>query len=202
MIRILLLLLAFAGVARAETLPALHDVTGVSAGDVLNVRAEPTASALVIATLPPDATGIEVVERRGNWGLVNVGEAAGWAYLKYLAPRADAPWFGVTSTLRCFGNEPFWSLTVAPGAGDVRREEPGEPETRLKLGAVSGAGGRASIAFGAAGQPGGDLVLTGARCSDGMSDRQFGIAVTGTLRPGLSGAAEPAQLQGCCSVKP
>lgn len=202
MIRILLLWTAFASAAQAETLPALRDVTGVSAGDVLNVRAEPTASAPVIATLAPDATSVEVVEQRGNWGLVNAGEAAGWAYLKYLAPRADAPWYGVTSTLRCFGTEPFWSLTVAPGAGDVRREEPGVPETRLKLGAVSGADGHASIAFGAEGQPGGDLVLTGSRCSDGMSDRQFGITVTGTLRPGLSGAAEPARLQGCCSVKP
>ncbi|MBL8562916.1 MAG: SH3 domain-containing protein [Gemmobacter sp.] len=202
MIRILLLLMTFAGVAQAETLPALHDVTGVSAGDVLNVRAEPSASAPVIATLARDASGIEVVERRGNWGLVNAGEAAGWAYLKYLAPRAEAPWFRVTSTLRCFGTEPFWSLTLAPGAGDVRREEPGLPETRLKLGAISSTERGASIAFGAEGQPGGDLLLTGARCSDGMSDRQFGITVTGTLRPGLSGAAEPAALQGCCSVKP
>lgn len=202
MIRILLVCLAFAGAARAETLPALHDVTGVSAGDVLNVRAEPTASASVIATLPPDATGVEVVERRGNWGLVNAGEAAGWVYLKYLTHGADEPWFRLTSTLRCFGTEPFWSLTVAPGAGDVRREEPGMPETRLKLGAVNSAEGRASIAFGAEEPPGGDLVLTGARCSDGMSDRQFGITVTGTLRPGLSGAAQPAQVQGCCSVKP
>ncbi len=202
MIRILLVCMVFAGAARAETLPALHNVTGVSAGDVLNVRAEPTAGASVIATLAPDAADVEVVEQRGNWGLVNAGEVAGWAYLKYLTPRADEPWFRVTSTLRCFGTEPFWALTVAPGAGDVRREEPGVPEARLNLGAVSGADGRASIAFGAEGQPGGDLVLTGARCSDGMSDRQFGITVTGSLRPGLSGAAEPAQLQGCCSVKP
>ena len=82
MIRILLVCMVFAGAARAETLPALHNVTGVSAGDVLNVRAEPTAGASVIATLAPDAADVEVVEQRGNWGLVNAGEVAGWAYLK------------------------------------------------------------------------------------------------------------------------
>lgn len=202
MIRILLIWLAMAGLVRAETLPALYDVTGVSVGDGLNIRAEPAASAQILDMLPPDAKGIEVLERRGNWGLVNVGEGSGWAYLKYLTPRAEEPWFRVSSTLRCFGTEPFWSLTVAPGAGDVRREEPGQSPSRLKLGAVSGADGRATIAFGADGQPGGELTLTGARCSDGMSDRQFGITATGTLRPGLSGAADPAKIQGCCSVKP
>ena len=57
-----LLLLALWGTAAlAQDLPARFTVTGVGAGDALNVRSEPSASARIVATLPPGSTGVEVL---------------------------------------------------------------------------------------------------------------------------------------------
>ena len=53
-------------------LPTLFDVSGVSAGDRLNIRDRPSASGAVIGTLAPDATGVEVVAERNGWAMVNL----------------------------------------------------------------------------------------------------------------------------------
>lgn len=65
--------------AQDARLPALFDVTGVSADDTLNVRQNPRATAGLLAELSPDATSIEVVRLSdsGGWGLVNIDESAG-----------------------------------------------------------------------------------------------------------------------------
>lgn len=194
-------LLGLAGSAAAETLPGSYDVSGVAANDVLNIRAEPNARAPIVGTLPANAHMIEVVGRQGNWGLVNTGEGAGWAYLKYLTRRPGDDWFRVTGTLRCFGTEPFWSLTLMPAQNTLRREEPGQPEHRLPLGTRQGEAGRATVSFGDA-VSGGDLMMEARACSDGMSDRRFGIAVIGRLRPGLAGNSAESALNGCCSLQP
>lgn len=63
-----LILWLAAGPAAAQDLPAVYDVAGVAADDVLNVRAEPSAEAPVLRTLAPDAGGIEVVALSGPAG--------------------------------------------------------------------------------------------------------------------------------------
>lgn len=198
---LLAVLCLVAGQGVAQTLPALFDVSGVAADDALNIRAEPGAKSEIIGQLAPDDRAIEVVRREGNWGLINAGEGAGWVYLKYMAPRSDADWSAMKGPMRCFGTEPFWSLTLRPAQGDVRREEPGAEAQSLPLVAATGADGRATARFGDA-TAGGDLTLIGGSCSDGMSDRSFGITVSGRLRPGLGGASGEAALTGCCSVEP
>ena len=69
----LLLALALPSGAAAKGLPALHDVTGVAADDVLNVRARPDASAPVLGALTPDATGVEVVADAIRSAVVSTG---------------------------------------------------------------------------------------------------------------------------------
>ena len=117
MIRPLAVLVLAAGAAGAqEGLPALHSVTGVAAGDVLNVRDAPRASAGRVGALAPGAAGVEVTAIREGWGRVNVGERSGWASLAFLEaePGGSLPEIGAFS---CFGTEPFWSLdVVADGA--------------------------------------------------------------------------------------
>ncbi|WP_151718119.1 SH3 domain-containing protein [Gemmobacter serpentinus] len=201
MMRALALCLMLAGPAAADGLPALYDVQGVADWDVLNVRAEPSSRAAVVAQLAPDARAVEVVRQQGNWGQVNKGDGAGWVYMKYMARRTGEDWWQIQDALHCFGTEPFWSLTLRPRQGDARREEPGLPAQTLALGAVSGADGQAYASFGDAAQ-GGDLRLEAGSCSDGMSDRSYGIRVAGHLRPGLAGTAGEASLSGCCSVEP
>jgi hypothetical protein len=59
-------------------------VTGVEAGDVLDVRAEPTTDAADVGTLAPHARGLEVRrgEPDGELGEANAGEGSGWAALR------------------------------------------------------------------------------------------------------------------------
>jgi uncharacterized membrane protein len=198
-----LALLLHGGLATAgPVLPSLHDVTGVAADDALNVRAGPTTDAPVVGTLAPGATRIEVVavDPSGHWGAVNLGESAGWAALRYLTERPDAWTPGaLPESLSCFGTEPFWSLrrraetmvfetpegarTLAIAAaldtgiaGDVRRA------VELADGIIRAT---ATIAPGA--------------CSDGMSDRRFGLATMVVI---AEGGGAPRLLTGCCSIAP
>ncbi len=181
--------------AGAETLPALFRVTGVAAGDVLNIRAEPSAGAAILGSLPPDAAGVEVVAEQGGWGLVSAGEGAGWVKLSFLARQPGEDWFALTQPLRCLGTEPFWSLGVEPATrvAVFSAPEAGNAFTTLTT-LWPGEDWRQEAAFAL---PDGFVTLTGGQCSDGMSDRVFGIAIK-LYRMGDA----PAVLQGCCSLAP
>jgi uncharacterized membrane protein len=188
--------------APGVALPALFSVRGVAPGDVLNVRAEPNASAEIVGALTADATGIEVVglDPTGRWARVNAAERSGWAATRYLAA-GPGLWEagGLPAGLRCFGTEPFWSL--APDGDAAVFATPEAPDRALRLASVLDTGApadprRALIA------EGDDLRLTAsivpAVCSDGMSDRAYGLAAAVILE----GGGTPALLAGCCSVAP
>jgi uncharacterized membrane protein len=196
----LVLLLALAGPALAtqNRWPALFDVTGVAADDVLNIRTQPDAGAEKIGAFAPDATGIEVIapNERQDWGLVNVDGRTGWASLHYLA-RQPGQWLGAPiETVRCAGTEPFWSLTRD---GDAVTWSTPEIETS---GAVTTAldtisrrdisGVLYRLETGARDH----LAMTLDRCSDGMSDHAYGIRAI--LTRDLDGT--PEMLGGCCSL--
>ncbi|EBA05728.1 COG3650 family protein [Sagittula stellata] len=187
---------AVAAVAQDGTLPALHRVTGVAADDVLNVRAGPSAQTEIVGTLAPDATGVGVVRTEGGWGLVNAGERAGWASLRFLEAEPGGT-LAEAGALRCFGTEPFWSLKIAPGAeavltspenmdgaayevGELRRM-PAALEKYL----VDGSGPEGAVA----------AIIQRAACNDGMSDRAFGLDVSVVLSGG-----DRRVLSGCCTL--
>ena len=183
-------------------LPTLFDVTGVAANDVLNIRAAPDASAEIIGTLSPHARNIEVVgyDETGRWAQINTGERSGWAALRYLAYRVDV-WTPGTlpPTLHCLGNEPFWSFW---STGDnMVFSTPDAPESVMRIEQVLATGifrdPRRSVS--AQGQ---NLrmtaVLVPMACSDGMSDRSYGLDVTVILE----GRRQPQMLTGCCSISP
>lgn len=89
-------------------------VNGVASNDVLNIRAEPTASAEIVGFLNFDENMVEVVGRseNGNWGLVNISEGTGWTSMRYLKEQFPQS-FGsskVPTNLACFGDYPNWTL--------------------------------------------------------------------------------------------
>lgn len=184
--------------ALAGPLPSRFDVTGGAGGDALNVRAEPTTAAPVVATLAADARGVEVVARdaSGRWGQVNAGEGSGWVALRYLREEPDVWQVGtVPAGLRCFGTEPFWSLL--PDGATARIERP-EGSASFALDTLD---------LGVAADPRRALLLrseaatatatiTPEACSDGMSDRLFGLGVLVVLEE----AGTPRLLSGCCSI--
>ncbi len=193
--------LAASPAAAQDALPSLFDVTGVATDDLLNVRAGPSADADAVGTLPPDARAIEVVARDAgrNWGQINLGEGAGWVSLRYLSAQ-EGVWApgALPATLRCFGTEPFWSvapqdetLILSTPEGDTGYshvsvlDQDFAPERR-----------RIALATGDAGRL--TLVISPAACSDGMSDRAFGLRADTVLED----ADGPELRTGCCSVAP
>lgn len=195
-----LLALLLPAAAAAQNLPALHDVTGVAADDVLNIRAAPTVAAEVIGTLAPDATGVEVVARSadGDWGRVNTGGRSGWAAMVHLDRRAGTDAAALPLPLRCMGTEPFWSLEVTETR--LALEGPGLDRVEVALTARTRAEGRHGP-YGLVGRaPGGaaamHAVVRRAECIDGMSDRRYGLALDLLLRTGDG----LAQYTGCCTL--
>ena len=201
-----LLALAFVllpgGAAEAQVLPSLYDVTRVGPSSVLNVRAGPGTGSPVIGTLAPDAKGVEVVaiDQTGGWGQLNLREGAGWSSLRFLAeqPEVWAPG-SLPPGLACLGTEPFWSLRVENGALVLEtpeaRREPGTL-TALDTG-VPGDVRRALFARDARTRV--TAAITPQACSDGMSDRAFGLGAMVVLE---DEEAASMLLTGCCSIAP
>ncbi|KGJ02377.1 peptide-binding protein [Paracoccus halophilus] len=184
-----------------QPLPNLYDVTVVATWDTLNVRAAPDGKAPIVGKLASTAKGIELLDRdaSGKWGLVNIGEGSGWVALRFLKPqtpvwKSDA----LPLSLQCTGTEPFWSLkTVEKG---VVLGEPERDDRRLSLRKVMDRGIAGDPMRGIiAGDDTGRLtaVVQPMQCSDGMSDRAYGLAVTVIL----DGQDMPSRmLTGCCSI--
>lgn len=198
---LLLVLALLAGPARAtqDGWPALYDVTGVAADDVLNVRAAPDASAPILATLAPDARGVEVVEPDAGqgWGRVNVDGQSGWASLRFLA-RRPGQWDGaLPERLFCAGTEPFWSLRLGPE--EIVMEAPDMPLIRYGAGLREPARGRRdrwSFRSWSQGRSATGVVIRQS-CSDGMSDYLYGLSLDLVLSEENAGLTHFA---GCCTL--
>ncbi len=190
---------AAAGAALARDLPAVYDVTGVAAGDVLNVRAEPSAQAPVLRTLAPDAKGVEVVALSddGKWGMVPAGEGNGWVALRYLAARPAPAANTLPRPMTCLGTEPFWLLSH--DSGSDRFEMPGEEPRLLSVSAEMAAPEGYFVLARGAEQPDDlyQLTITREICSDGMSDRRFGLGA----RLFIASPDGNRLLGGCCTLE-
>lgn len=183
-------------------LPTLFDVTGVAGSDVLNIRAAPEAGAPIIGTLAPDARGVEVVgtDASGRWARVNTGEQSGWAALRFLAYQVDVWTPGaLPPTLHCLGTEPFWAFR--PQGDGLVFATPQVPDSRMRVDRVLATGvfrdpRRVVTAYGETDHL--TAVIVPMACSDGMSDRAFGLDVTVVL----TGHGDAQVLTGCCSIAP
>ncbi|WP_164661457.1 COG3650 family protein [Tropicibacter sp. Alg240-R139] len=194
MIRVwVILLILWPGVIWAFTLPELHDVTGVAPNDVLNVRAAPNALSEKVSELAHDVANVEVVDRSpdGKWGLVNSGEASGWVSLRYLAPHAENPDFSIGRKLTCSGTEPLWSLEIEQGK-QARFDGLGLQAVSMTADVMQQARGRIdrfSLTVGLSGV----AMVRAQQCSDGMSERAYGLDVDYLHHDGVL-------YSGCCSV--
>lgn len=196
MIRVLAVLLLASLPLRAEEFPALYAVTGVASDDVLNIRALPDAGSAIIGSLAADAADVEVIEIAGNWALVNTGERAGYAATRYLARRSGPDWTALQTPLSCLGTEPFWSLTIDPGTMSARFSSPETPDASA-VEIVYQWPGQPGDTTAAVGLPSGTVVLQPLQCSDGMSDRVYGISAD-LFRT----APDTSRLSGCCRLVP
>ncbi len=189
----------FGTFARAEPLPAFFDVSGVAQTDVLNVRAAPNTSASILDRLASDVEGIEVVARdeSGDWGRINMRERSGWVAMRYLARQPGQPGDVLPRPLNCSGTEPFWSLSLI---SDQKAEFSRSGQDPVSFGnlytvVAENRTDRYAI-FGESEARVLTSVFRRDLCTDGMSDRAYGIDVDIFLTE-QSGVSF---VSGCCTI--
>lgn len=182
----------------APPLPALYAVSGVASDDALNIREAPNASAPIINTLAFDAAGVEVLafSREGGWGQINAGERTGWVAMRYLTPTpSETTVLGLPIGLSCFGTEPFWDIAFFDEPNLILNT----PDTETGH-AILGASpypqyvDLARYGFFFRWQDAGSEVrayILPGQCSDGMSDRAYGLHYIDDRGP----------RKGCCSLQ-
>ena len=203
MLRFILVFLFWATVAIADghDFPKRFDVVGVASDDTLNIRREPTSKSPVMGELAHTATGIEVIRLNdaGTWGQINAGEGAGWVSLAYMAVSPGPHWSEMVEPLRCSGTEPFWDLAVTPRAV-TQFGFFGEKTFTLTPEWESGAfGDPRTVLMRHRSEHGEVTTLVRAQaCNDGMSDREFGLAIDLFLeRPDQY---QNSHYRGCCQL--
>lgn len=183
--------------ALAGNYPAFYDVTGVAANDTLNVRSGPGASNQKLAELGPNQINIEIVgvSQNGNWGLLNTGEGSGWASMRYLRRQPGQDANAMPRQLSCHGAEPFWSLDIDSGPSVVFTHAGGPDQVLNVQNLTRSANNVGKFGLTALGSSGFMAAIMDATlCSDGMSDRDYGMSVDMILGN--------AQFSGCCSLVP
>jgi len=187
--------------------PGFYAVTGVAAGDVLNIRTEADSSAPVVDSLAPGAQPVEVLETvtkgGGEWGRVLAGDGNGWVSMRFLEPVEVKVLAGtdIPEGLSCGGTEPFWGLRITSAGGLVFAPMEG-PETALPIEKATNAIGR-NTRFAVLASSGDTsaraLLARFETCTDGMSDRDFGWRIDLLLeKPGDD--AYPQLYEGCCRL--
>lgn len=182
--------------ANAQSLPALYDVRDVAAGDVLNVRSEPTSSSDIVALLQPDVINVEIIalDEGRRWGRINMGEQSGWVSLRFLERQPNQHAGDFPAITACYGTEPFWdlqvqdtsaTLTVLSGfsynAAPIERLRSANRTDRFSMVSQQIVG-----------------VIQVQACSDGMSDRAFGLSIEVLTNP----TGDMQHLSGCCTIQP
>ncbi len=186
--------------AQVHDYPALYRVTGVAADDVLNVRSGPGVDNQIIGALAPNASGVEIVgttQDRG-WGRVSMGEMSGWVSMRFL-DRTGPDWnAGLPAPLYCNGTEPFWGYERLNGGGNYSSvAEPAPvPYAELWSGTPTARGPQAFGLVLDSGTSSMTAIIRREICSDGMSDRDYGISAM-FLRRTSQGTE---LLEGCCSL--
>ncbi|PIE16170.1 MAG: peptide-binding protein [Rhodobacterales bacterium] len=192
-----LILSLLPGLAFAQGFPATHNVVGVAADDVLNIRPTPGTSGAPIGALAPDAVGVEVIRVTpdGRWGLVNVPGGSGWVSMRFMT--RDGQHQGFPAPASCSGTEPFWSLTLERSGTVTFTPMDGVPTvftTQKRLTAIGMLGRYGLVARSAQGAL--HATISQSACNDGMSEMEYGLTVDAIIRD-----ADGYHLwSGCCAL--
>lgn len=199
-----LALMTTAAQADIADFPALYDVTGVAANDVLQVRKAASAGADSVATLAPDAKSIEVISlsHDGKWAEVTVDDMPGWASAQFLTAQPGGEWWAGAAPLRCLGTEPFWGIAINMAAKSAVYSALDGVAKPLAIDRTwthyysYPAAATVGIRFA---DRNAIATLKGEACSDGMSDRNYGISIDLFLTDD-----EDLDLgwSGCCTLLP
>jgi len=191
--RLVVILIAGLLAAAPAEAQVVYSVFGVRQGDMLNMRAQPSAYAPIVQAIPFNGEGIVLSGRTAPNGWVEAiyQRRRGWVNGRFLgfggAGRYQLPAF-----LDCSGTEPFWSIGLAPGTA---RAEMMFAERRyfFRLIRAQQAMNRTDIwLIRGAARPGDlRLIVRHEACNDGMSDNRYPFSTVAMIS-GLNMVA------GCC----
>ncbi|WP_157022772.1 SH3 domain-containing protein [Parasedimentitalea huanghaiensis] len=188
--------------ASAQELPALHNVTGVASNDVLNIRSTPNASSTIIGFLGPDQNWVEVIrsDSSGKWGLVNTNETSGWVSLRYMVRVQAGSSLDLEQKLSCSGTEPFWSSSLDGTRAFLDINGEITDYFLVAHNRVENRNHKAGFSARSSADPRNTLagIISAQSCSDGMSDREYGVSVDLLIQQGI----DFKTITGCCSLQP
>lgn len=188
--------LMVANTSFAFDLPSFYKVTGVASNDVLNVRKNPTSKAAILGELQYDATNVEVVmlSQDSKWARVNVGDTAGWTSMRFLERQSQTE---RPVRLICFGNEPFWTMSLDENAlfklMDHDETFLGALEEISSVNRTDRKALRSKSVTSAL-----TAHLAARSCNDTMSERAYGLSIDALI----SSDNGTAYYSGCCRLNP
>lgn len=196
-LRAFLASLTCAGAALASdgTLPARFD----SAETPLAIRAAPAPDAAVLGHLQPGAQGVQVIARSadGAWGQIAHGEGDGWLPMAGLS-RQPSPPGSKPATALLWGGAVLGRASADPFFAEF--EQPEHPEMPLQITGTDsrpGADGPVRLWTFAGETATASLLVRHEMCSDGMSDRPFGLSAAFTM---IESTGAVHLRLGCCAL--
>ena len=119
---------------------------------------------------------VEVIETSpdGTWGKVGTSGGNGWVSMRYLEPVATFDPNDVPRPLSCVGTEPFWNIGLYPRGAEYNSPDTGAVPMTVVAEAVAPQGFLVRLEEGPLLNR--TLIVTREKCSDGMSDREYGFS--------------------------
>jgi uncharacterized membrane protein len=92
-------------------------VNGVKENDSLNIREKSNVKSKIVGKIPHDGTNIflsspDSFNNQSKWCEIQYNKIVGWINKKYLV---EVSFNSPSMHLKCFGNEPYWKITVHDG---------------------------------------------------------------------------------------
>src|SRR5690606_1370999 len=142
----------------------------------------PSTTSDVVGKISPKANNVEVVAQTedGKWSKVNSGESSGWVSSKFLTLQSGTWKLGaLPKGMICSGTEPFWSVDAPDGKLSFRPMDGKTLELeQAQILDRNFEGDRNRVIIANAGDQTVTAVIQQNQCSDGMSDRSFGLSST------------------------
>ncbi len=201
-VSIFLMLISAQAYSHTLFIPRAYKVSGISAEDVLNVRAAPSARSTDLGDLHAGFAPVEILEldETGQWGRLTWQDTDGWVAMRYLE-QVRLPTIGNTSLpvgLQCVGTEPFWSMSLET-SNTLQLSL--HPDTALDATVESAVSSINYLDFPVAIIANVDdlnitTIINPLTCNDGMSDKQYGWEVDVLTTTGNTSTL----VSGCCSM--
>jgi uncharacterized membrane protein len=137
---------------------------------------------------------LEVLRTQDGWGLVGGGEVSGWVSMNFLTalPHTENE---IPLPLYCYGAEPFWSIAIRDSDVNYSTPEMLKRPMEVESSALASNGFTFQLTEDAPYTH--TLVARSSYCSDGMSDREFGVSALMHLQTDEGNYVH----QGCCTFQ-